>query len=34
MAIAGAEDVFADNARGSIRFGGAEATANEDVIER
>ena len=34
MVIADSNDVFADNAQASIRFGRADATATEDVIDR
>ncbi|CAJ0699082.1 hypothetical protein LMG18091_02845 [Ralstonia wenshanensis] len=34
MAIGDANEVFADNAQASIRFGRADATSNEDVIDR
>jgi len=34
MVIADANDVFIDNAQASIRFGRADATATEDVIDR
>ncbi len=34
MVIADANDVFVDNAQASIRFGRADATATEDVIDR
>ena len=34
MVIADANEVFTDNAQASIRFGRADATASEDVIDR
>ncbi|HWV04382.1 type VI secretion system Vgr family protein [Ralstonia sp.] len=34
MVIADSNDVFVDNAQASIRFGRADATATEDVIDR
>ncbi|MGA3953816.1 type VI secretion system Vgr family protein [Ralstonia nicotianae] len=34
MVIADANDVFTDNAQAAIRFGRADATANDDVIDR
>ncbi|MDB0567932.1 type VI secretion system Vgr family protein [Ralstonia solanacearum] len=34
MVIADANDAFADNAQAAIRFGRADATASEDVIDR
>ncbi|AXV79153.1 MULTISPECIES: type VI secretion system Vgr family protein [Ralstonia solanacearum species complex] len=34
MVIADANDVFIDNAQATIRFGRADATASEDVIDR
>ncbi|AEG71715.1 contractile injection system protein, VgrG/Pvc8 family, partial [Ralstonia solanacearum] len=34
MVIADANDVFVDNAQAAIRFGRADATASEDVIDR
>ncbi|AMP39722.1 hypothetical protein LBM2029_19205 (plasmid) [Ralstonia solanacearum] len=34
MVIADANDVFVENAQATIRFGRADATASEDVIDR